>query len=105
MPAADLDRRIDARIGRLDWDRARAELDDEGWSRLGVVLTASEQRGLIATYRDAARFRSTVDMARHRFGRGEYRYFANPLPPVTTTRITRPPALPCRPLEWRGSSR
>jgi hypothetical protein len=82
MPAADLDRRIDARIERLDWDRARAELDAEGWSRLGAVLTASEQRGLIATYRDAPRFRSTVDMARHRFGRGEYRYFANPLPPL-----------------------
>jgi hypothetical protein len=82
MAPAELDRRIASRVARLDWRRASAALDGEGWSRLGKLLTAGECRALIALYGDAARFRSTVEMARHRFGRGEYRYFAQPLPPL-----------------------
>jgi uncharacterized protein len=73
---------IVARVARLDWGRAATELDEVGWSRLGALLTARECRTLIAGYDDAALYRSTVDMARHRFGRGEYRYFAAPLPPL-----------------------
>ena len=46
------------------------------------MLTTAQCRALIALYADDERFRSTVDMARHRFGRGEYRYFARPLPPL-----------------------
>jgi hypothetical protein len=46
------------------------------------VLTPEECGGLVALYRDESRFRSRVDMARHRFGIGEYRYFAHPLPPL-----------------------
>lgn len=49
---------------------------------MGTVLTRAECRALVAQYRADKCFRSTVDMARHRFGRGEYRYFAHPLPPL-----------------------
>ena len=46
------------------------------------LLTAAECRALAALWDDGARFRRHIDMARHRFGEGEYRYFATPLPPV-----------------------
>jgi len=71
-----------SRLERVDWERAARELDEDGWSRLGPVLSAAECRALTALYPDASRFRSTVDMIRHGFGRGEYRYFAHPLPPL-----------------------
>ena len=48
----------------------------------GRVLDLDECRSLAALYDDDRRFRSTIDMARHRFGAGEYRYFAHPLPSV-----------------------
>src|SRR5262245_54317897 len=82
MPQAALARRVAARVARLDWPRIARELDAEGWSRLGRVLGGAECRELSRLFADAARFRSRVDMERHRFGRGEYRYFAHPLPPL-----------------------
>ena len=57
-------------------------LDREGWAVLGGLLEPAQCRALIALYDDAARFRSKVAMARHGFGRGEYKYFAYPLPPL-----------------------
>lgn len=63
-------------------DAARTELDELGSAPLGPLLTAEECASLVATFDDASAFRSTVDMARHRFGRGVYRYFACPLPEV-----------------------
>jgi hypothetical protein len=74
--------RAAARAARVDWERVARELDAEGWSRLGPLLAPAECAALARLYDDAARFRSTVDMLRHRFGRGEYRYFAPPLPPL-----------------------
>jgi len=71
-----------ARVRRYDWDAVRASLDADGSARLPGLLTASECAALRATYRRDDAFRSTVDMARHNFGRGEYRYFAAPLPPL-----------------------
>ena len=59
-----------------------ASLDDCGVAPLGRVLDLDECRSLAALYDDDRRFRSTIDMARHRFGSGEYRYFADPLPSV-----------------------
>ena len=55
-------------------------LDREGWAPLGGLLSAAECRALVASYDDDARFRSKVVMARHGFGRGEYKYLAYPLP-------------------------
>ncbi|MGD9998268.1 MAG: 2OG-Fe(II) oxygenase [Ilumatobacteraceae bacterium] len=48
----------------------------------GAVLDARLCRDVVQSYDDATLFRSTIDMARHRFGQGQYRYFAYPLPPL-----------------------
>jgi len=76
------DRTIAERVTRVDWTQVAGALDADGWARLGTLLSARERRALIALFGDPARFRSHVDMARHRFGRGEYRYFAHPLPAI-----------------------
>ena len=57
-------------------------LDREGWAVLPGLLDASACDGLSMLYDAPAGFRSHVHMARHGFGRGEYRYFAYPLPPL-----------------------
>jgi hypothetical protein len=63
-----------------DWKQAGAELDGQGWALLPGLLTGSDCEHVAALYERDAVFRSTVVMARHGFGRGEYRYFAYPLP-------------------------
>lgn len=70
------------RIDRYDWQAVRASLDASGSAVLPGLLTAGEAHGLAALYPDDAQFRSTVHMARHGFGRGQYRYFRYPLPPL-----------------------
>ena len=72
--------RIEQRVDDLDWDAVFAGLDDVGIAPLGQILDDDECRELGALYDDGSLFRSTIDMARHRFGQGEYRYFAHPLP-------------------------
>jgi hypothetical protein len=69
-----------ARVDGLDWRAIGGELDEAGIARTGQVLDAEECRSLATLYDDDRRFRSTVDMAQHRFGAGEYRYFDRPLP-------------------------
>jgi hypothetical protein len=68
----------------LDWSAIREELDRVGCAPIGPALCEAECKELIDVYDDDQRFRSTVDMARHRFGEGEYRYFAHPLPDLVT---------------------
>ncbi len=69
---------------KLDQDFAAAAqaLDSQGWALLPGLLNPQECRNTAALYDDRERFRSQVIMARHGFGRGEYRYFAYPLPPL-----------------------
>jgi uncharacterized protein len=71
-------------IAALDWTGIDAELDARGCAHLRQVLTAGECRALAALYEDDTRFRSRIVMARHGFGRGEYKYLSYPLPPVVT---------------------
>lgn len=71
-------------IERLDWSAIEAELDARGCARAGPLLEKDECAKLVALYGDDARFRKRVDMERHRFGRGDYAYFANPLPALVT---------------------
>ncbi len=68
------------RLDQLDWAALGAELDAKGFAATKPVLSADACAALAASYDDDASFRSTVVMARHGFGRGEYRYFAYPLP-------------------------
>ena len=71
---------IAERLARLDWAAIGASLDDCGHARVPALLTGAECTDLRALYAEDARFRSRVDMARYRFGVGEYKYFADPLP-------------------------
>lgn len=70
------------RANRLDWAHIGVELDSCGCATTGPLLGADECRALIAAYAEEARFRSRVVMARHSFGKGEYKYFAYPLPEI-----------------------
>ncbi len=67
-------------MDRVDWDAAAADLDAAGCAAFGPLLTPDECAAM-AELHDKGAFRSTITMARHGFGRGEYKYFANPLPP------------------------
>ena len=73
---------ITARIAALDWLAVAAALDRDGWAVLPGLLSADQCDATAALYGQEALFRSHVQMARHGFGRGEYRYFAYPLPPL-----------------------
>jgi hypothetical protein len=67
------------RVDALDWDALRARLDETGHAVTVPLLDSGECDELAALF-DGGRFRSTIDMARHRFGDGRYRYFDHPLP-------------------------
>ena len=67
------------RIDALDWYDLRRQLDAHGFALTARVLDRGECADLAALF-DTDRFRSTIDMARHRFGDGRYRYFDHPLP-------------------------
>jgi uncharacterized protein len=71
---------IAQRIDAFDWTRIAGELDGFGCATLPKLLDSAECRALSALYADDDVFRSRVVMARHGFGRGEYRYFRYPLP-------------------------
>jgi hypothetical protein len=68
------------RVEDLDWDAVSAGLDAEGCALLEGLLSPRECGELAALYSSGALFRSKVVMARHGYGRGEYKYFSYPLP-------------------------
>jgi uncharacterized protein len=70
---------IRERVDALPWSELRASLDDRGHAITPVLLDPGECEQLSALF-DGGRFRSTIDMARYRFGDGRYRYFDHPLP-------------------------
>jgi uncharacterized protein len=72
-----------------DWFKIREDLDAHGCAVIDRLLDRDECRTIAGFYSDETRFRSRVVMARHGFGRGEYKYFAYPLPePVARLRTT-----------------
>ncbi len=74
-----------ARIEALSWPAIEAELDARGCARAGPLLEAAECEALVALYGEDRRFRKRVEMARHRFGVGDYAYFDEPLPKLVAT--------------------
>ena len=78
VPSSGIATRVDA----IDWTQAETDLDVQGCAVLKGLLTSEECRAMAARYPDDAQFRSRVIMGRHGFGRGEYKYFAYPLPSV-----------------------
>lgn len=73
------------RLGKIDWLETRRSFDNKGFATIPSLLTAAECAGIIEMYDDEQLFRSTINMQRYRFGRGEYKYFGYPLPPIIQT--------------------
>jgi hypothetical protein len=78
---------VEERVGDLPWQDIEADLSSRGYAVLPCLLSKQECTELAALYERDALFRKTIDMARHGFGVGEYRYFAEPVPePVGSLR-------------------
>ena len=73
---------IRRRIAALDWAGIAEALDREGYALIPDLVLAQERRELVGLYAREEPFRKRIDMQRHRFGVGEYKYFADPLPPL-----------------------
>jgi uncharacterized protein len=69
-------------IEQLDWEQIERSLNEDGYALTPPILTAGQCDSLVSLYPHRDRFRKKVDMARLRFGVGEYKYFADPLPPL-----------------------
>ncbi|HEX3380552.1 MAG TPA: 2OG-Fe(II) oxygenase [Paraburkholderia sp.] len=82
LPAIAPMQTIDRRVDGLDWPRIEHDLDQYGCAAVAQLLTPRECDALSALYARDGLYRSRIVMARHGFGRGEYKYFAYPLPPL-----------------------
>ena len=96
----DIAKRLDA----LDWSAIERSIWEYGYAKTPPVLTPGECADLAAVYDDESRFRSRIDMARYRFGVGEYKYFAAPLPPlVEALRLNAYPPLAAIANQWQAA--
>lgn len=66
----------------LEWPTLYHALDAHGYALISSFLNQEECQSLIDGYGDSSLFRSTISMERYRFGKGEYKYFSYPLPPL-----------------------
>lgn len=80
IPADTVVKSAEARLSAYDWDAFATEMNGFGCATLKGVLTPGECRDIAALYPQERHFRSHIHMARHGFGKGEYRYFKYPLP-------------------------
>lgn len=76
---------IAQRVNALDWDSGAVSLSQRGYAVTAPVLSPDECASLMAMYADENRFRSQIVMERYRFGVGDYKYFANPLPEIVSS--------------------
>jgi hypothetical protein len=85
---------IATRAARIDWPAAADDVDALGCALTSRILDPDECRSISGLYDQVDRFRATIDMERYRFGSGQYRYFARPLPdPVAQLREALYPRL------------
>ena len=92
---------IQARVDAVDWTKVHADLDAQGWAIVPKLLTDAEADSIADLYHQEQGFRSQVIMARHGFGRGEYKYFSYPLPPSDPGAADgglSPPRADCQPM-------
>jgi hypothetical protein len=82
--AAKTEASVTKRISAIDWQKVSLELDAQGSATIDHLLSPEECQSLAALYSRNELFRSRVVMARHGFGRGEYKYFDYPLPDLVT---------------------
>ncbi|WP_026575170.1 2OG-Fe(II) oxygenase [Bacillus sp. UNC438CL73TsuS30] len=71
---------IKNRILGLNWGNIQTELEENGYAHLPVILEKDECNDIVNTYYQENCFRSTINMARYKFGVGEYKYYQAPLP-------------------------
>jgi hypothetical protein len=71
---------LNDRVQSLQWSGLIESLFEQGYTTTRPLLTVAECDSLISMYSDDSRFRSRIEMQRFRFGSGEYKYFADPLP-------------------------
>jgi hypothetical protein len=76
------ERSLADRIKQMDWAELGSQLNEHGYGTTEALLSPQECGEIVALYDLKHRFRSRIDMARLRFGVGEYKYFSNPLPPI-----------------------
>jgi uncharacterized protein len=87
----------------IDWEQVRSHLDGRGFAVMSGVLTKNACEEIVAYYADERRFRSRIEMSRHSFGQGEYKYFNYPLPPlIQEIRSSMYPRLAPIANEWAG---
>ena len=72
----------EARVAAYDQQAVAGELDNYGCAVLPTLVSTEECHMIASLYRGEHHFRSHIHMARHGFGKGEYRYFKYPLPPL-----------------------
>jgi hypothetical protein len=95
---------ISERVAALDWTSLGESLDAYGCAATGPLLSPDDCAALAVRYKADDQFRSRVIMARHGFGRGEYKYFAYPLPdPVAELRRALYPPLADIANRWNGA--
>jgi hypothetical protein len=97
---------IGERVRHADWNGVRAALDEYGCTTIAGLLTPSECESIADLYAQDNPFRSRVVMSRHGFGRGEYKYFAYPLPQIVSAlREALYPQLVSSANEWNAAMR
>ncbi len=69
-------------VKAINWSTVSADLDAQGWAVMPKLLPSKECDAVASLYQKDEGFRSKIVMSRHGFGRGEYKYFAYPLPPL-----------------------
>jgi hypothetical protein len=95
---------IDQRVGAIDWSGTAAHLDSNGWAVLEGLLSPEECNAVAGLYGSEQGFRSHIVMARHGFGRGEYKYFSYPLPEIVADlRTSLYPRLAPIANRWNGA--
>lgn len=95
------DRVYARRVDTADWEEVARELNAVGGALLPKLITAAEARRLSGAFDEDKMFRTTVDMERHRFGKGEYRYFTQPYPdPINALKQALYPHLRAIAVEW-----
>jgi uncharacterized protein len=89
-------------VDAADWDAIYSDLDRYGCALIGPLVTPKAAAGIAELYTDDTRFRSTIDMARYRFGEGQYRYFKEPFPEAVTElrQALYPKLLPIARIWW-----
>jgi len=97
-----MERLLKNRVANFDWKALTSEIFASGFGLTGPILTTDECQELVSLYADESKFRSKIVMERFRFGKGDYKYFCNPLPrTVQQLRESTYPHLATIANEWR----